>query len=189
VTIENVFSVVHDYNNYPRMYRPAVASSKQLACTDRTQEVQMVWQRKLLFISAAMQGDYETHDVTVDAHRAYSIADAVEVREIERYGHSDQRLLAPGTGNGFIWRIRSIARYEERDGGVYMELEAMALTRDVPASLTWLVNPAVNHLSIDSLMTTLRQTRDAVISAERASGSLVSRVSAGNSLLPKAAAQ
>jgi hypothetical protein len=74
-------------------------------------------------------------------------------------------LLPPGTGNGFIWRIRSVARYEERDGGVYLELEAMALTRDIPASLAWMANPIVNHLSINSLTTTLRQTRDAVISS------------------------
>jgi len=39
----------------------------------------------------------------------------------------------------------------------------MALTRDIPASLAWMVNPVVNHLSVNSLSTTLRQTRDAVI--------------------------
>src|SRR5437879_1811447 len=68
----------------------------------------------------------------------------------------------PGTGSGFIWRLHSIARYEERDGGVYLELEAIALTREIPASLRWLVNPVVNHLSTNSLTTTLRQTRDSV---------------------------
>jgi hypothetical protein len=58
-----------------------------------------------------------------------------------------------------------MARYEERDGGVYLELEAMALTRDIPGSLAWMVKPVVNHLSINSLTTTLRQTRDVVISS------------------------
>jgi len=48
---------------------------------------------------------------------------------------------------------------------VYLELEAMALTRDIPASLAWVIAPAVSHLSINSLTTTLRQTRDAVISS------------------------
>jgi hypothetical protein len=51
------------------------------------------------------------------------------------------------------------------DGGVYLKLEAIALTRDIPASLRWLVNPIVNHLSIDSLTATLRQTRNAVAEA------------------------
>lgn len=38
----------------------------------------------------------------------------------------------------------------------------MALSRDIPGSLRWIVNPIVSHMSIDSLKTTLRQTRDAV---------------------------
>jgi hypothetical protein len=172
VSLDRVWAVVRDYNDYPHIYRPAVASSKELACTDQSREFQMVWQHKVLFVSAAMQGHYEVRDVRLDAHRGVSVADAVEMREIERYGHADQRLLPPGTGNGFIWRIRSIARYEERDGGVYMEMEAMALTRDIPASVAWMVNPVVNRLSINSLTTTLRQTRDAVLSRQGPAGSL-----------------
>src|SRR5262249_19058471 len=94
--------------------------------------------------------------------RGYNVADTTQVQEIENYGHPGEHLLPPGTGNGFIWRLRSMARYEERDGGVYFELEAIALTRDIPTSLRWLVKPVVNRLSINSLTTILRQTRDAV---------------------------
>jgi hypothetical protein len=165
-TVESVLRVVHDYDNYHRMYQPVVTSSRTLACTDTGQEFQMVWQSKLLFVSAAMRGRYQAHDVLLDAHRGYSIAEAVEVREIEAYRHTGERLLPPDTGNGFIWRIRSVARFEERDGGVYLELEAIALTRDIPASLAWMINPAVKHLSINSLTTTLRQTRGAVLASD-----------------------
>jgi hypothetical protein len=161
-TIESLLAVVHDYDNYHRVYQPVVTSSRTVACTDTGQEFQMVWQSKLLFVSAAMQGRYQAHDVMLDAHRGYSIAETEEVREIEAYRHTGERLLPPGTGNGFIWRIRSMARFEERDGGVYLELEAIALTRDIPPSLAWMINPAVNHLSINSLTTTLRQTRNTV---------------------------
>ncbi len=174
VSLDHVWAVVQDYSNYPHMYRPAVASSKELACTGESREFQMACQHKALFVSAAMQGRYEVHDVRLDAHRGISVADAVEMREIERYGHADQRLRPPGTGNGFMWRIRSIARYEERDGGVYIELEGMALTRDIPASVAWVVNPVVNRLSINSLTTTLRQTRDAVLSRQGHAESLAS---------------
>jgi hypothetical protein len=86
------------------------------------------------------------------------------VREIESYGKEGEYLLPPGQGSGYIWRLHSIARYEERDGGVYLELQAIALTRSIPPSLRWLVNPVVNHLSINSLTTSLRQTREAVVS-------------------------
>jgi hypothetical protein len=170
-SIDSLWAVVHDYDNYQRMYRPTVTSSRTLACSDDSQEFQMVWQRKVLFVKAAMLGHYQAHDVSLGRHRGYSVAEAREVQEIERYGHKDEHLLPPDTGNGFIWRIRSLARYEERDGGVYLELEAMALTRDVPASVAWMVNPVVNRLSINSLTTTLRQTREAVMSPATAASS------------------
>ena len=166
-TIGGLLAVVHDFDAYARLYRPVVASSRTLACGKTQQEFEMVWQRHILFVSAAMLGRYQANDVAVDEHRGYSIAETVEVREIEEFGHKGQRLLPPDTGNGFLWRIRSIARYEERDGGVYLELEAIALTRDIPASLAWMVTPAVHHLSVNSLTSTLVQTRDAAISSRR----------------------
>ena len=161
-TIDRLFAVVHDYDRYKEVYRPVVADSKVIACTESDQQFAMTWQHRILFVDAAMEGQYRARDVLVDGRRGYNIADTTEVREIVDYGHPGERLLPPGEGNGFIWRMHSIARFEERDGGVYFELEAVALTRDVPVSLRWMVNPVVNHISVNSLKTTLEQTRDAV---------------------------
>ncbi len=161
-TLEGLFSVVHDYDRYKKFYGPVVADSKVLACTEADQRFSMIWQHRILFVNAAVEGRYEAHDTLLDSRRGYSIASTTQVQEIEDYGESGEHRLPDGQGNGFIWRLRSMARYEERDGGVYLELEAIALTRGVPTSLRWMVNPVINHLSINSLTTTLRQTRDAV---------------------------
>jgi len=163
-SIKTLLAVVHDYDRYKDFYKPVVADSKALACSGEDQRFSMVWQHRVLFVNAAIAGQYRAHDVVVDTRRGYNIATTTEVREIESYGQGDEHFLAPGQGKGFIWRLQSIARYEERDGGVYLELEAIALTRDIPASLRWLVSGVVNHLSINSLATTLRQTREAVSS-------------------------
>jgi len=161
-TIQRLSAVIQDYSKYKDFYRPVVIDSKLLTCTAMDQRFSMLLLHKVLFITAAIEGEYQAHDVKVDSRHGYSVADSVQVQEIENYGHAAQRLLPSGTGNGYIWRLHSIARYEERDGGVYLELEAIALTRDIPASVRWLVNPVVNHLSTNSLVTTLQQTRDAV---------------------------
>ena len=146
----------------------------------------MTWQRRILFVHAAMEGHYQARDFAVDARRGYNVAYTTQVQEIEEYGQSGERMLPPGQGKGFIWRLHSIARYEERDGGVYLELEAIVLTRDIPASLRWMINPVVNRLSIDSLTTTLRQTRDAVNSLAGRPEPLVSCPDRGrNSANPK----
>jgi len=87
------------------------------------------------------------------------------VQEVAEFGSPFQRILAEGHGTGIIWRLYSIARYEERDGGVYIELEAIALSRDIPAALRWLVEPIVRKVSRSSLVTSLEQTADAVRSS------------------------
>jgi hypothetical protein len=161
-TAHHLRAVLGDYDQYKQIYRPVVADSKLLACTSTDQELSMIWQRKVLFVNAALAVQFQVHDIALDEHRGYIAADSVQVQEIENYGRRGEHLLPVGTGSGFIWRLRSIARYQERDGGVYLELEVIALTRDIPSSLRWLVNPVLNHLSTNSVTTTLRQTREAV---------------------------
>jgi len=126
----------------------------------------MILRRHALFVNVVIQGRYRAHSSAVDSRRGYSVVNATRFQQIEHYRNPSQQLLPPDTGDGYIWRMHSIARYQERDGGVYLEVEAMALTRDIPASLRWLVTPVVNQVSISSITTTLSQTRQAA-SAKR----------------------
>jgi len=182
-SITSLHAVFRDYDHYRDYYKPVVADSKRLPCTGADERFSMTWAHRVLFVNAAIEASYQTRDFTVDARRAYNIATTVQVREIEAYGQPDERLLPPGQGSGYIWRMQGIARFEERDGGVYLEIEAIALTRDIPGSLRWLVSPVVNHLSINSLTTTLRQTRDAVRSLPVRPGTLAA--DAGRSRNPR----
>ncbi|MGA7414121.1 MAG: hypothetical protein WBW33_26850, partial [Bryobacteraceae bacterium] len=75
------------------------------------------------------------------------------------------REMPPDTGSGFIWRLYSISRLEERDGGVYVELEVIALSRDIPAPYQWFVDPIVRRVSKDAMITSLKQTSEAVRSS------------------------
>jgi hypothetical protein len=167
-TIASLINVVNNFERYKEIYRPLVVESATTACTDYEQEYSMVWRHRVLMVDAAARGEYKTKLYSVDPRRAYAVTEVSRIQEIQGFGGREQVLLAPDTGSGFIWRIRSVSRYEERDGGVYLEIEAFALTRDIPPSMRWLVSPIVNHLSINSLKMTLRQTRDAV----RSSGSI-----------------
>jgi len=173
-TAEVMLGVVRDYARYKDFYKPVVAESKLLACTEKDQRFYMVLQHKTMLINAAVETQYQAYEFPIDDRRGYSVTATTRVREIEGYGRSDEHFLPPDQGNGFIWRLQSIVRYQERDGGLYLEMEAIALTRDIPFSLRWLVSPMVNHMSIDSLLTSLRQTRDAVNSRAGKPESLVS---------------
>jgi hypothetical protein len=161
-TMAGFLAVVQDYDRYSEIYKPVVAESKSLAANGNNQAFSMIWQRRVLFINAAIQGWFRAHEGLVDSYRGYNIVDATRIQQIEHHRQASERLLPPDTGDGFMWRIQSIIRFEQRDGGVYLEIEAMTLSRDIPTSLRWLVAPVIRRLSINSLVTTLENTRKAV---------------------------
>jgi hypothetical protein len=171
-TLDSLTNVLNNFDRYKEFYRPLVVESATIACTEQEQEYSMVWRHRVLMVDAATRGHYKVQLHSVDLKRGYGVTEARGIQEIQGFGERDQRLLAPDTGSGFIWRIRSVSRYEERDGGVYLEIEALVLTRDMPASMRWLLSPVISRLSINSLKMTLRQTCDAV----RSSGAIRNRL-------------
>ncbi len=166
-TLHDVLPVVRDYGHYKEIYHPAVIDSKAVTKSESEDRFSMLLMNKSIILRTALDSDYRSTFFRVSDHRMYSISEATRIREIAGYGTDRQRTLAEDEGSGMIWRIHSITRFEERDGGVYIEVEAMALSRDVPLSLRWMVDPIVRRVSHESLLISLRQTQDAVLSSAR----------------------
>jgi len=70
-------------------------------------------------------------------------------------------MLPEGEGTGLVWRLYSVSRFEERQDGLYIETEAMALSRDIPSAVRLVVDPVVRRVSREALETALRQTANA----------------------------
>jgi hypothetical protein len=161
-TLKDVLPVVRDYDRYKEFYRPTVVDSSAHIGEGHEDRFSMVLTNASLFSRNALDSDFKCSYVRVDDQRWYSVSESTRIQEVESYGASEQRLLPEGKGSGFIWRLFSITRLEERDGGVYIELEAIALSRDIPVSLGWIVEPIVRRISRDSLTASIRQTTEAV---------------------------
>ncbi len=162
-TIADVFAVARDYDHYADIYKPAVIEARERGSEEDDDSFSMLLVQKVLFVTAALQGEYETQYTRVDAKHWYSISQSTRLQAVEGFGQADMRVLPPDRGPGFVWRLYSFTRFEESDGGVYVEVEALALSRDVPAMLRWLVDPVVDHLPKESLRETLEKTRNAVL--------------------------
>jgi len=160
--ISDVLRVVRDYARYREIYNPNVIESQPLAASKMVDRFSMVLTNRSLFSKTALQGEYQSSYVRVDDRRLYSISFTTSMREVADYGSPGQHLLPENEGMGLIWRAYSITRFEERNGGVFIETEFIALSRDIPAGLRWLVEPIVRHTSRDALTTALRQTKEAV---------------------------
>jgi hypothetical protein len=162
VTLDQVFAVVHDYDRYSQFYRPAVAAAAVFNKGGEDECFRVRYIRKVLFVSEVLDAEFKVQHVEVDADRRYSIARSTRLEETRTRSDSDKNENATADENGYIWRIYTISKYEQRDGGVYIEQENVVLSRAIPASLRWLVEPAVRRLSRELLMGSLRQTRAAV---------------------------
>ncbi len=167
VKAPEMMGLLQNYGRYKDIYQPLVIDSRALSHTENEDRYSMRWMHKVLFVTAALDAEYEANIVRVDEHRFYAISRTTCIHQIQNYGQPSERILPPDQGDGYIWRMMSIARFEERDGGVYAELEAIVLTRDIPSSLRWMMKPVVSKLSRNSLAVSLAQTRGALTGAAR----------------------
>src|SRR5277367_2578222 len=163
-SIEQVLATLSDYQHYKDFYPPTVIDAQLLDRSTDGDLIRMYWMNTVLFVSAGTDTEWRFPSVCLPNHRAYNISYTTRVQEVQ-YGPPDRRKLPADQGDGFIWRLYSFARYEERDGGVYLEMETLALTRAVPASLHMLLMPLITRLSHSSLLLSLQQSRDAVRSS------------------------
>ncbi len=161
-SLGDVIRVVRDYEQYDSVYHPAVVSSKPLDRSEWADRFSMVVMNKSFFARRAFDSDYRSTFTRLDDKRWYSTSESTRVQEVSDYGSPSQCTLPEGHGTGVIRRLYSVARYEERDGGVYIELEAIALSRDIPGTLRWLVDPIVRRVSRSSIEISLQQTSEAV---------------------------
>jgi hypothetical protein len=176
-TLNDLLQTVRDYSRYNELYRPSVMDSKAITTSESQDCFFLVLASKFL-LKTALATDYESHYLQVGARNGYAIARTTRIQEIENYQYRGQRTLPEGDGSGVIWRLVNISRYAERDGGVYFELEAIGLSRDVPPTLRWLVEPIIRRVSQECLSTCLRQTENAVrYHAELASGRSIATTS------------
>jgi hypothetical protein len=58
--------------------------------------------------------------------------------------------------HGFLWRQNTYWSCEERDGGLYVQVESLSLTRSIPHGLGWAIAPYVESVPGESLEFTLR---------------------------------
>jgi hypothetical protein len=168
-SLADILAVVQDYPRYKEFYKPLVIDSKLLG-SDRTDyRFSLLMLNKSLFAKNALLSEWKEGYLQVDDRRWYSIASTTRVQEIDEYGSPAERELPVDAGSGYIWRLYSFSRFEQRDGGVYVEMEAMALSRDIPAGLRWLIDPIVRRVSRGSVFTSFTKTRAALQAAGNAS--------------------
>ncbi len=160
--LSGILDVTRDYGRYKEFYGPSVVESKALARGASEDRFSMLLMNKAFFLKMAVDADYRATNVRLDDRRFYSIARTTRLQEIEDYGLAGERRLPEGDGGGYLWKLLCVERLEQRDGGVYIEMEAVALSREIPGAIHLVVDPIVRRVSRSSLLASIKQTEDAV---------------------------
>lgn len=160
-TLEATLALVRDYDNHYKTYSPEVIGSKVLEHDHDHYRVYLrLLKKKVLTVVLATEHDVQYYPL--DRTRLYSRSYSTRIAQVEDPGKPNERELPVGRDSGYLWRLYSYWRFEARDGGVYMECQAVSLTRDIPAGLGWLIEPIIRDLPRESLERTLEGTRRAL---------------------------
>jgi hypothetical protein len=159
--LQDVLRVVRDYDHHEQYYAPDVERSK-IESHDGDHFLVFLRFRRHKVITVVLNTQHDVRYFRDSETREHSRSSAVRIREVENAGKSNEREKSPGEEDGFLWRMETWWRMEERDGGVYVQSEVVSLTRDIPAGLGWLIGPFVTSIPKETLTFTLEATRKAV---------------------------
>jgi hypothetical protein len=162
VTVDKAVALAQDYNSHKQVYKPEVLDSR-LVRRDGAHFTVFLRLQKKKVITVVLDSDHDVHYFQLDEMRYHSRSYSTRMAEVDHAGEPDEHTRPVGEGHGFLWRLYSYWRFEERDGGVYLECEAISLSRDIPTGLGWLIAPIIRQLPHDSLVNTLRETREALL--------------------------
>lgn len=147
--------LMRDFGAYPQHFSPQVIRAKVITDGgDRMEASMRVRQRHV--ITVVMDTAYEIDFGRLDARHGYSISRSTRIEEIDSPGTNSERALSGDEEHGFLWRLNTYWSYEERDGGLYLQIEAVSLTRAIPHGLGWAVRPYIESIPRESLEFTLR---------------------------------
>ncbi len=168
-TVDKTIALVQDYSNHRNVYQPEVIDSKIVSRSGDDFKVYLQLKKKKV-LTVVLNTEHDVHYVRLDRERWQSRSYSTHIGEVENAGKPGERELPAGKDHGFLWRLYSYWRFEERDGGVYVECEAVSLTRNVPSGLGWLIEPIIRKLPRESLVNTLLATRASLGSQHAAGG-------------------
>ncbi len=153
--------LLRNFNAYPQHFAPDVVQASTLSgAGDHWQMRMRVRQHHV--ITVVLDGTYDVNFSPPGAPHGFVTSRSTRMDEIAAAGTRNEHPLAPHDEHGFLWRQNTYWTYEERDGGLYVQIESVSLTRAIPHGLGWAVGPYIESIPRESLEFTLRSATAAI---------------------------
>lgn len=162
-TLAETIAVLEDYDHHQTIYTPDVRQSKLIQRNGDESKIYLQFFSKSM-VTVVVNVDFDVSDTQYGSSRHQSVSRSTRVAEVADFGKPDEHELPVGKDHGYMWRLYTYWRLEEKDGGVYLQNESVALSRTVPFMLAWMVNPLVKSIPRNVITHLLVDTRKAVLS-------------------------
>ena len=153
--------MLRDFKEYPHKFSPQVLEARVLTEQGDLMQASMRVRQKHV-LTVVMDTTYDVAFGRLDAKDGYSSSRSTRIYEIDAPGTSHEHVLSAAQEHGFLWRLNTYWTYEERDGGLYIQIESISLSRSIPAGLGWAIRPFVESVPRESLEFTLRSACNAL---------------------------
>ncbi len=161
ITLPQLIQFLQDYNHHAGKFSD-VERSKLLSVEGNRYRVYFRFRRSKSFVTAVYNTEQDCEYQFYGEGKASSESVATKIAEIEDPGASSEREKVPGNDRGFLWRLVSWWRFEQRGKDVIVELESASLSRDIPSLIKFI--PGVSGYirstpreSLESVLTSVRQ--------------------------------
>ena len=161
-SLVQVLRVLNNYDRYSEIYKPLIRKTSVIEQAGDTVKLNLVAVQKAFSVTAAVETDEEILTARPAPNRVCITANAVRIVEIANYGQPSEHAFPEERRPGYIWRALIVQRLEQRDGGVYVELETISLSRGIPVEVRWLIKPLTDDLPRKLMADILDETRTAV---------------------------
>lgn len=161
VTLSQVTGLLQDYDHDFMYYSPEIERSKLLQHSGDDYKLYFRLRRTQI-ITVVMDTEYDVHYTKLDADHVYSFSHSTRIAEVDNPDEPQESLKPVGDDHGFLWRLDTYWRFYQADGGVYVQTNAITLTRDIPIGLGWLIRPFIEKIPVQSVNFTLENTRKAL---------------------------
>jgi hypothetical protein len=162
--LDQVLRVLQDYDHHATIYAPDVEKAK-IEKHDGNHYVVFLRFRRTKVVTVVLDTEHDVSYFHDSPTRAHSRSSAIRIAEVENPDGPNEKEKKPGEDQGFLWKMETWWRLQEKDGGVYVQNHVVSLTRDLPTGLGWLIEPFITSIPKESLEFTLGATRKAVLKA------------------------
>ena len=160
-TLPQAMTLMENYPSYPQVFSFGVQRSKVLSHEEKDFQVQLRMFREArspVFYNVDLDDRY----FRVDADHGYRRSRSTRIAELAEVGKPTEHELPVGNDRGLLWRLNLDWSCEEENGGVFLQIELIALSRGVPAIVAWLANPYIQSIPQEYLGKVLQAMRSGV---------------------------